>query len=674
MRPTPPQDPATRYGCQEFREDSERCITGRADEALRLRYESHRLECADCRRFHQRLALVYEGPRYPVDRDEAAQELEFQAILDKTQSLKEQSQSTSSSALAFFEPFDEESDESDWQVGRKSGLKACSEAIAGLTTSLRPVTRVLEDGAKKLLPADELDDLSVEDTQIWSVEDDEAQTGVPLWSGVGNSDANRHRRSNLRPVISGSAAVLAVGALVVGFQFHSSSVSDAPVVAEVSGVEAREIAATKYPSAVIPTSKTELEHRSQRFGRVIRGEAEFGRNDGRVASAGAFRVGTTIESHAGQSVQFALSGKMLVSMTDEARVRWSHASADSIQLEVDHGTIAVRYDRQVGEPTLLVRTPKTLVRVTGTVFTVQAHEGGEASVAVLRGKVEVRDSMHPNARVAKVANGFRYDSKTGDLAPLGAHEVKAALPLSDFKDGRSPAGLRKAQEVLIPSSWHVPGLPKDPERRTLSQISRSERSSTGRASRSTARRRAKKAASQLRNLRKKQRSSAKRTQRSSNGWGEERMIQDLMDQAVESINAYQDAAISQQIAAAQKHCNELYNNSATRFNAASCLQGILDRYPNHPRARSEALVAIGILRMDYARDYQRAILAFRSFLKDYGDDPRAELVSYRLVLAHVEYGDVQAAYGAARRYVQRYPNGAHLGHILQRFPELKSLL
>jgi hypothetical protein len=117
-------------------------------------------------------------------------------------------------------------------------------------------------------------------------------------------------------------------------------------------------------------------------------------------------------------------------------------------------------------------------------------------------------------------------------------------------------------------------------------------------------------------------------------------------------------------------CRGLYSVSETRFSAASCLEQFMRKYGDDPDA-VEGLLLIGMLRMDFAQDYQAATLRFEEFLRRAPEHPRAELAMYKLTLAAIESGQIQRALGRGEAYLQRYPNGRYVGHILQRFPELR---
>ena len=88
----------------------------------------------------------------------------------------------------------------------------------------------------------------------------------------------------------------------------------------------------------------------------------------------------------------------------------------------------------------------------------------------------------------------------------------------------------------------------------------------------------------------------------------------------------------------------------------------------------EALLLIGILRMDFAHDYQAANLHFEEFLRRAPDHPKAELAHYKRWLASTESGQIPRALERGKAYLKRYPHGQYVGRILARYPELKDEL
>src|SRR5690606_11035997 len=131
-----------------------------------------------------------------------------------------------------------------------------------------------------------------------------------------------------------------------------------------------------------------------------------------------------------------LIGKMVANFTPTSDVEWLSASPSLVELQVNRGIASFRYDRDPSDPILQIRTPSALVRVVGTVFTVQVDEDKDTVVSVLRGQVDVLDPA-TNRTMAEVESGYRYDVAKATFDDVGKLEIQAALPLSIEVDGAS---------------------------------------------------------------------------------------------------------------------------------------------------------------------------------------------------------------------------------------------
>lgn len=348
-------------------------------------------------------------------------------------------------------------------------------------------------------------------------------------------------------------------------------------------------------------------------GRRLSGRYDLGDGGGRVAAGAAARA------HADQhhpEYAAALVG-------DRQRARRS---------ELLGGNVAIRYEREPEDPLLVVHTPSADVHVVGTVFTVSVSDGGDAEVAVLRGRVEVREPGSEQT-ISEVWAGNRFDVKRSFHADVGRHEVAVALPLSYETRGRR-AG---AVDGGIPTDWVVPGLPDEPRLRNVDnivEITGSRRQ--GRVLRASA--------------------------RSPRGGGDDG--QALLEMLLLEVEATRTEALQAELS----RCRELYLTVETRYRAAQCLGDLVARYG--ARDQPEVWLLIGGLRMDYAGDYQAAKADFRRFLGLAPEHPEAELARYRLWLASTEQGNIQEAIAHGRDYLRAHPTGRFVGQVLRRFPGL----
>lgn len=394
-----------------------------------------------------------------------------------------------------------------------------------------------------------------------------------------------------------------------------------------------------------------LGHRAQSFGRVVAGTAELTLGD-RQLSASSFPPGTRfLVPDDGASLQLALIGKILANFESGSRGGWESASSDLVAIRLDRGRVAIRYDRLEQDPILLVRTPSALVRVVGTVFTVAVDEDGITTVSVLRGHVEVLDPDGEKV-IAEVDAGYRFEVGTSTYTDVGRPEVAIALPVSN--EQIRPGAARLA-DGRIPDSWVIPGLPKDPEQRVLASLVDPE------------------VELDLANIELEAAGGdappppppRRRRAKAPDDDGA-----DVMQLIVEEVKR----ARAEEVSSALEICRDLYASPSTRFRAAACLTDFMREYGDEPGA-AEGLLLIGILRMDFAQDHKAASRYFEKFLRRVGSKhPLAEHAVYRLWLAATEQGLIREALERGRKYLEVYPDGEHVGRILQRFPELKSEL
>ncbi len=455
---------------------------------------------------------------------------------------------------------------------------------------------------------------------------------------------------------SAAALALSLGGITpasLGFSTGDADASDGVAVVEGTG--------TGGAFSGDTGERSSIRHAAQAYGRVVAGSAVMIDADGDTSRSSTFEVGTRFEVDANESLQVGLLGKMVANATPGSKVTWVKGTPSLVELRIDEGMIAVRYDREASDPILQVRTPTAVVRVVGTVFTVQVEEGEGSAVSVLRGQVEVLDP-NTNQTVAEVESGDRYDVARGNYDTVGRLEVESALPIS--KDALSGGSL----EARVPSSWHVPGLPTDPKSRTLAYVPERARGGVieepsirvmgtggtpnpfrgGAASPSP----------------KAEPLPVKPPARRVEGDGDD-IIADLMEGAA--------TARRQELLAALENCRDLYSANETRYLAATCIGKFLREYDDHPLA-AEAYLLRGMLRMDYALDYKTAEMDLKTYLRRAPNGRQVEKAHYRMWLAATEDGRISVALERARAYLDAYPNGRFVGKIIQRFPELKNSL
>ncbi len=383
-----------------------------------------------------------------------------------------------------------------------------------------------------------------------------------------------------------------------------------------------------------------LDHRAQAdYGRVIAGSGVIMEGERPVATD-TFAVGTRLQVDTNGSLQVGLVGKILANFGPNSQVYWARVEPSTVELHLERGMIAVRYERLPSDPILRIRTPTATVRVVGTVFTVQVDPHGTV-VSVLRGAVEVLDPRTEEL-LAEVSAGYRFDLARLTYADVGRDEVRIAMPLSDEATrGDAPA------DGTVPSSWVVPGLPDVPSLRRLEHIVDPATIETPAPT------------------------PAERTPNERSGRSRPLPNNDDDGKAlIEKLVRDSKASRREQIMASLAHCQDLYESPETRYLSARCLTQFMAEHDDVV----EGHLVIGILRMDYANDYPAAKKAFQTFIDRAPEHPDAEVARYRLWLASTENGDIHEAIQQGRHYLRRYPDGKYAGKVLQRFPQLISEL
>lgn len=397
-------------------------------------------------------------------------------------------------------------------------------------------------------------------------------------------------------------------------------------------------------------------HAAQAYGRVVGGAATIIPPDGtgEPTSSNTFPVGTRFQLSPSETLQVALIGKMVANFTPSSDIEWLSASPSLVELQVNRGIASFRYDRDPSDPILQIRTPSALVRVVGTVFTVQVNDEQDTLVSVLRGQVDVLDPT-TNRLMAEVESGYRYDVAKATFDDVSKLEILSALPLSIEVDGGSEDPLA-LPSLRIPTSWNVPGLPADPQARILANVPSRPGAATSfvRASRFSMATHA--SASGI---------------KSSSRITETARVEDEGDDLIAELMRDTQALRRKELHAMLGACRDLYTSYETRYRAAKCFSNFLAKYDDEPGAH-EAWALLGILRMDYALDYRAAEVALQTYLQRAPNGPLAEIAMYRMWLSSVEDGRISQGLKRGRGYLERYPSGRFVGKILQRFPELKS--
>ena len=402
----------------------------------------------------------------------------------------------------------------------------------------------------------------------------------------------------------------------------------------------------------LAANRVRIEHRAQvDYGRIIGGHANLLDAEDQAVVTNTFEVGTRFHIPGDQSLQARFIGKILTNFGSQVDATWTAAEPDLIELELDRGIVATRYDRLHGDPVLKIQTPTAIVKVIGTVFTVEVEDDGDTTVAVLRGKVEV---LEPGSErvITEIAAGYRFDVASSTFSDVGRAEIMAALPLTEAALAANSELSASAGQLPdhVPSSWVVPGLPSDPALRSLDNLI-------------------------------PRRPAAKRYARGAQRLSDEELFNTLIaplapvsdddgeELLFELMQRDFERTRRKELRAKLRRCGDYYQSPETRYMAARCITEFMNRHGDEADV-AEGWLLYGILRMDYANDYRVAMSAFRKFLAASPNHHEAELARYRLWLASTESGQIADAELRGREYLRRYPNGKYVGKILQRFPTL----
>jgi len=117
----------------------------------------------------------------------------------------------------------------------------------------------------------------------------------------------------------------------------------------------------------------------------------------------------------------------------DTRWRASSATENFLEMELDMGRLAVEFDGGTGKM-LDVRTPDSIVRVRGTVFTVEVIPMGGTQVSVLEGHVDVV-SLGGASQVVEVGEGRMVSVPGERLQDLGDEQRALAMQVLAAEDG-----------------------------------------------------------------------------------------------------------------------------------------------------------------------------------------------------------------------------------------------
>ena len=131
--------------------------------------------------------------------------------------------------------------------------------------------------------------------------------------------------------------------------------------------------------------------------------------------------GTTVAVAEDSIMNFRMGRYVNISLVDETSWSVNEISPGLISLSLERGKLAVDYDGSLGRK-MEIHTPESVVRVKGTVFTVEVFGDGVTQVSVTRGEVVVIPKDAGHAPVDVVAGKLLQVPGNGRVVELGDHQ------------------------------------------------------------------------------------------------------------------------------------------------------------------------------------------------------------------------------------------------------------
>ncbi|MDJ0763997.1 MAG: FecR domain-containing protein [Myxococcota bacterium] len=140
-------------------------------------------------------------------------------------------------------------------------------------------------------------------------------------------------------------------------------------------------------------------------GLIDRHEGTVHVNSDATLGKGHFKVatGTRVSVSKDARFSFRIGSIARVAMFGETQWEITSATDTYVAMNLEAGRVAVDFDGALGK-VMEIKTPDTLVRVKGTVFTVEVQPQGKTRVGVLEGRVEVV-ALSGEPRTVNVASG-----------------------------------------------------------------------------------------------------------------------------------------------------------------------------------------------------------------------------------------------------------------------------
>ncbi|MBN2718762.1 MAG: tetratricopeptide repeat protein [Deltaproteobacteria bacterium] len=239
---------------------------------------------------------------------------------------------------------------------------------------------------------------------------------VPSIHEIARDYAGKPKNRNIRMVYAGalSLAVAAGIAVAVLLSFYRQ-----PPDRTIAGISVAPPAPVDDRGISLPQPGSDLsEGRINKMqGTVyLNGQPFSGMDDTLTMSPGS-----TVAVAKDAIMNFRMGRFVKISLVDETSWTVNEISSELISMSLERGKLAVDYDGSLGRR-MEIHTPESVVRVKGTVFTVEVFGDGVTQVSVTRGEVEVVSRVGAHPRVDVAAGNLLQVPGDGRLVPLGDHQ------------------------------------------------------------------------------------------------------------------------------------------------------------------------------------------------------------------------------------------------------------
>lgn len=150
---------------------------------------------------------------------------------------------------------------------------------------------------------------------------------------------------------------------------------------------------------------------------------------------GTFSVdnGTQVAVTSDSKIKFRLGRFVKVALVDETSWSVNEITTELISLKLERGKLAIEYDGSLGRR-MEIHTPESVVRVKGTIFTVEVFGDGATQVSVTRGEVEVVPNDAKRTPIEVVAGNLVQVPSTGRVVSLGDRQRSLASEVEALSD------------------------------------------------------------------------------------------------------------------------------------------------------------------------------------------------------------------------------------------------